>query len=155
MGDHTESIQIDYDPSKTTYKELLNLFWSCHSPHYRSSTQYMSAIFFSDPQQEKEATESKKEMTINKEVFTKILPLDSWTNAEDYHQKYYLRGAGDVMDLLGCKSDDELRDNHIATRINGYVDGKGKSSDFEKELASWNFPEEAKKKIREKVLRFR
>jgi len=31
MGDHTESIQIDYDPEKTTYRKLLKIFWNCHS----------------------------------------------------------------------------------------------------------------------------
>jgi len=61
MGDHTESIQIDYDPTQTSYSDLLKLFWSSHTTsHPAWSKQYMSAIFFANKEQEKDANASIK-----------------------------------------------------------------------------------------------
>jgi len=50
--DHTESIQIDYDPKKVKYTELLDTFWSSHHvTGYESSRQYMSAIWYKSDKQ--------------------------------------------------------------------------------------------------------
>jgi len=155
MADHTESIQIDYDPSVTSYSELLELFWKSHTtsnPCY--SRQYMSAIFYANDQQ-KEAIASKQNLEKKEKCYTEILPLNSWTNAEDYHQKFYLRSKRKIIQLLNFNTDEELRESHIACRLNGFVDGEGDFQDFEKELKQWNLSEEVKKEIYEQVRKCR
>jgi len=156
MADHTESIQIDFDPKVTSYSELLKYFWKSHSTSHPSwSKQYMSAIFYSN-EQEKEALASKQEVEKKQEkCFTQLLPLKSWTNAEDYHQKYYLRGKKKIVQLLNFKTEEELRESHISCRLNGYVDGEGDFQEFEAELKEWNLPEETKKELHEQVKKCR
>eukprot|EP00899_Mesostigma_viride_P015078 jgi/Mesvir1/23571/Mv18267-RA.1 len=51
MGDHSESVQLSYDPNVITYEQLLDLFWTMHDPMGRRSRQYMSAIFTHDERQ--------------------------------------------------------------------------------------------------------
>ena len=94
--EHAESVEITFDPSKVSYKELLNVFWEIHNPTTINrqgldfGTQYRSAIFFHNPKQEKEAIESKKanQKKIKKEIVTEIKPLTKFYKAEEYHQQY-------------------------------------------------------------------
>jgi len=47
LGDHTETVQIDYDPTQISFEELLDVFWDSHRPTQRAwSRQYMAAVFF-------------------------------------------------------------------------------------------------------------
>lgn len=47
LGDHSETIQIDYDPTQISYGQLLEVFWNSHNPTYEPwSRQYMSIIFY-------------------------------------------------------------------------------------------------------------
>src|SRR5207249_11261425 len=65
---HAEAVLVTYDPSKVSYAELLDAFWSLHDPTTMDrqgpdvGSQYRSAIFFHDPEQEKIARESLKEV---------------------------------------------------------------------------------------------
>ena len=60
IGDHSETIQIDYDPARTSYKKLLFIFWQSHDPtHHAWSRQYMSAIFYQNEEQRKLALETR------------------------------------------------------------------------------------------------
>jgi len=93
---HAESVEITFDPSKVSYKELLKVFWEIHNPTTINrqgldfGTQYRSAIFFHNKKQEKEAIESKKEnqKNFNKKIVTEIKPLTKFYKAEEYHQQY-------------------------------------------------------------------
>ncbi|MGB5616246.1 MAG: peptide-methionine (S)-S-oxide reductase, partial [Desulfobacterales bacterium] len=59
LGDHTETIQIDYDPSQVSYNDLLDIFWQNHDPSSRAwSKQYMAAVFYHTDEQKKLAEES-------------------------------------------------------------------------------------------------
>ena len=56
LGDHTETVQIDYDPTRVSYDKLLEIFWKSHNPRYQSrSRQYMIAVFYQDAEQKKRA----------------------------------------------------------------------------------------------------
>jgi peptide-methionine (S)-S-oxide reductase len=99
LGDHTESFQVDFDPAVLPYDTLLELFWKSHNPCASAwSRQYMSAIFYHGDAQKK-AAEAARDRVAEKRgaVKTPILPIGTFTPAEDYHQKYELRGA----DVLG------------------------------------------------------
>ena len=96
---HAEVIQIEYDPSKISYKQLLDIFWNNHDPTTLNrqgpdvGIQYRSAIFFHSPEQEKEARESKDALDklgkFGKKIVTQIVPATEFYKAEEYHQQYY------------------------------------------------------------------
>ena len=83
--DHTETVQIQYDPKVTNYSTLLTMFWSNHDSTACHSRQYMSAIFYHDESQKELAEKSK--LTHQKQkmrkVQTKILPANTFYDAEE------------------------------------------------------------------------
>ncbi|KAK8786050.1 hypothetical protein V5799_007584, partial [Amblyomma americanum] len=86
LGDHTETIQLEFDPTKTDYKTLLNMFWDFHDPTACHKRQYMSAIFYHDKEQKAIAEESLKrqQSKIKKPIATKIMPAGTFYDAEEY-----------------------------------------------------------------------
>src|SRR5436309_811275 len=94
---HAEAIQIDFDPAKVSYEQLLEVFWAAHDPTTLNrqgadeGTQYRSVIFYYDDAQKVAAEKSKaaaqKEFGGN--VVTEIKPLAKFYPAESYHQDYY------------------------------------------------------------------
>jgi peptide-methionine (S)-S-oxide reductase len=94
LGNHSETIQIDYDPEKITYQQLLQIFWNNHNATLKSfSRQYMSIIFYHNLKQQELATQSmlEQEIKLDTKLVTEILPLTQFYRAEDYHQKYRLQ----------------------------------------------------------------
>ena len=94
---HAEAVRINFDEKIITYKELLNIFWSCHNPTTLNrqgpdiGTQYRSAIFYLNKKQKTAAEESKKimnETIFNNKIVTEITKFDVFYLAEEYHQKY-------------------------------------------------------------------
>ena len=85
MGDHTETVDIDYDPSVTTYAELLDIFWNGHDPCTKNKRQYMSAIFYHDDEQKELALKTKDEMKAkrNRAIATEIAPAKEFYDAEE------------------------------------------------------------------------
>ena len=60
LGDHSETIQIDYAPTRISYQELLDVFWSSHNPQQRPwSTQYKSMILYHTDEQKRLAMETE------------------------------------------------------------------------------------------------
>jgi len=96
---HAEVVQVEYDPSKTSYEELLNVFWGVHDPTQMNrqgpdvGTQYRSAIFFYNAEQEDAAKASKahleKSGRYRKPIVTEIIPASEFYMAEEYHQQYF------------------------------------------------------------------
>jgi len=102
---HAEAVEVDYDPAKVPYEDLLNVFWENHDPTQLNrqgpdwGSQYRSAIFFHSPEQESTAKASKdaleKAHRFSKPVVTQIVPAVEFFPAEDYHQQYLeKRGLG-------------------------------------------------------------
>lgn len=87
-----------YDPKQLSYRQLLEFFYRMHDPTTMNrqgpdtGSQYRSAIFFHDEEQEKiakEVTEKvQKEWWKDGKVVTQVLPAGEWWDAEAYHQKY-------------------------------------------------------------------
>jgi len=96
---HAEAVQVEYDPNQVSYDELLKIFWENHNPTTPNrqgpdiGTQYRSAIFFHDSEQEKIATKSKEKLQnsnqFNSEIVTQIVPAKKFYRAEEYHQRYF------------------------------------------------------------------
>lgn len=95
---HAESVEVEFDPARVSYDQLLDVFWENHDPTTLNrqgpdvGTQYRSAIFFHNPEQEKAATESKAHLAASgryrRPVVTEIAPASQFWRAEDYHQRY-------------------------------------------------------------------
>jgi peptide-methionine (S)-S-oxide reductase len=95
---HAEAVEVDYDPNKISFEQLLNVFWENHDPTQVDrqgpdwGTQYRSAIFFHSPEQEAEAKASKQNLDksgrYRKPIATHIVPATTFYAAEDYHQQY-------------------------------------------------------------------
>jgi peptide-methionine (S)-S-oxide reductase len=95
---HAEAVEVDYDPATLSYDKLLQVFWENHDPTQLNrqgpdwGTQYRSAIFFTDPEQEKAAKASKealeKSHRFSKPIVTQIVPATTFFEAEEYHQQY-------------------------------------------------------------------
>ena len=100
---HTEAVQIYYDPTKTSYDQLLNVFWRQVDPtdaggqFVDRGDQYRTAIFYHDEEQKLQAEESKRKLQasgrFDKPIVTEIVPLTRFFQAEDYHQDYYKKSA--------------------------------------------------------------
>jgi peptide-methionine (S)-S-oxide reductase len=137
LGDHTESFQIDYDPTRISYETLLGYFWKEIDPTERPhSRQYMSAVFYADEAQKRLALATGRQAVAGKSgpLLTPVLPLSTFYRAEDYHQKYYLRRYTALMrELLGY-SEREFEDSTVAMWLNACVDGRWKQEDLEAEL---------------------
>ena len=93
---HAEVVEVEFDPERVSYDELLQTFWGDHDPTQLNrqgadvGSQYRSAIFFHSPEQELVATRSKAERqarTSNR-IATVIEPASTFYRAEEYHQRY-------------------------------------------------------------------
>jgi peptide-methionine (S)-S-oxide reductase len=93
LGDHTETLEVDYDPTRVSYEQLLDVFWQEHDPcHPAYSTQYRSAVFYrTEPEREAAETSRDHRGEHCKKVHTAIEPLKTFYRAEEYHQKYYAK----------------------------------------------------------------
>jgi methionine-S-sulfoxide reductase len=95
---HAEAIEIEFDPAKISYEQILRFFFTMHDPTTVNQqgndrgSQYRSAIFYHDDEQKKVAEQVKaavdKSGAWKKPVVTEIVPATEFYPAEDYHQDY-------------------------------------------------------------------
>lgn len=95
---HAEVVEVEFDPSIVSYDQLLDVFWKVHDPTQLNrqgpdfGTQYRSVIFFHTPEQEQTARTSIKALEqsgkFKKPIATQVAPAQTFTKAEDYHQRY-------------------------------------------------------------------
>lgn len=93
---HTEAVKVDFDPHELPYEGLLQVFFKEHdATTKRGSTQYKSAIWYHSPEQQKVAEAMIKQISdqSGKPVATDLGPAVHWTDAEDFHQKYYQKSG--------------------------------------------------------------
>jgi len=150
IGSHSETIQIDFEPDKVSYEELLAVFWNANAAYPSSySRQYNSIIFYHNEQQKTLAEESYKQRREERPgtVFTEIIPYKDFMLAELYHQKYYLQVEQRLMkDALSNLDDFEgFMFSTTAARLNGYVGGYGDPATLEKEIESYGLSDEGEK----------
>lgn len=96
---HAEAVEVEFDPKQVSYEQLLNVFWQSHDPTTLNrqgpdvGSQYRSAIFFEDAEQEAAARKSKTELEksgpFKRPIVTEITPASEFWRAEDYHQQYF------------------------------------------------------------------
>jgi len=101
---HAEVIQIEFDPSKITYHDLLSIFFQIHDPTTLNrqgpdvGTQYRSVIFYHSADQEKNAKAYKEQLDLSGRymgpIVTEIVPAGPFYKAEEYHQRYHEKNGG-------------------------------------------------------------
>ncbi|KAJ8955980.1 hypothetical protein NQ318_006251 [Aromia moschata] len=116
--DHTEVIEIDYDPKVISYEDLLDFFWNNHE--YGLTT------------------------IIKRQKSHRQGPFYP---AEDYHQKYRLQAHPWLCEALGL-TPELLQTSHTAARLNGYLAGVGKEEDFDKDMIKLGLTEKITSYIR-------
>jgi peptide-methionine (S)-S-oxide reductase len=147
LGDHTESIQIDYDPNEISYEELLNVFWRSHDPTQRAwSRQYKAAVFYHDAEQKAAAEKTRDREASQKtgQIVTEILPATAFYTAEPYHQKFRLQQnrALSLKIREVYPSFEDFVNSTAAARLNAYLDGRGTPEFLREELEKAGLPSE-------------
>ena len=118
---HTEAIEIRFDPDRIGYEELLDVFWRNIDPLARnrqfcdSGSQYRSAIFFHDDEQQSAALASKEKLgqsgRFEGPIATEIVAASTFYPAEEYHQDYYTKNPIRYkLYRLGCGRDGRLKE---------------------------------------------
>jgi peptide-methionine (S)-S-oxide reductase len=152
LGDHSEAIQIDYDPERISYEQLLEVFWESHNPTLRSwSRQYASIILVHDDEQRRLALETRDREAAETGgvIYTEIVPLSEFTLAEAYHQKYRLRQVPGLEEELQTvfDNDEDLVNSTVAARVNGYLGGFGTAESVEAALDNLGLTLERKERL--------
>ena len=98
---HAEVVQVDFDPARISYEQLLDVFWDSHDPTQLNrqgpdiGDNYRSVIFFHTPEQEAAARASLERLRqsgrYRKPIVTQIVPAATFYRAEEYHQQYLER----------------------------------------------------------------
>ena len=97
-------MRLEFDPERISYEELLAAFFGMHDPTQWNrqgpdfGSQYRSAVFFHDEEQEKAALAAIEQLTesgvFKRKIVTQVVPAGPWWRAEEYHQKYFEKHAG-------------------------------------------------------------
>jgi methionine-S-sulfoxide reductase len=156
LGDHTETLQIDYDPSKISYEKLLELFWEEHDPTSRSwSRQYKAVVFYHDDDQKRLAIAGRDRLAakLGKTIQTEVLPYSGFYAAEDYHQKYYLRGHRQLLRQFQQHYPQaaDLMNSTAAARVNGYLGGHGTSAALKADIERLGLSEATREELWQRV----
>ncbi|MGD8491670.1 MAG: peptide-methionine (S)-S-oxide reductase MsrA [Anaerolineae bacterium] len=101
---HAEVVQLTFDPKVTTFREILEVFFTIHDPTTLNrqgadvGPQYRSAIFYHSEEQKAVAEDVIREMEAegiwDDPIVTEVTPFSAFYKAEDYHQEYYRRNRG-------------------------------------------------------------
>ena len=98
---HAEAVEVIFDPAAVSYRQLLDTFWRIHDPTtlnrqgWDLGSQYRSAIFFHDAEQERVALVARdaEQESLVKPIVTEIVPATTFYRAEEYHQRYFERSG--------------------------------------------------------------
>ena len=162
MGDHSETIEIDYDPNMITYSDILNVFWANHYPfkdNYNKGRQYLSMLLYHDEHQKELVTHSRKhwEQQVGSKLETEIAAYSKFFKAEDKHQKYYLKRYPDAIASLSSiyPGQDDLENSTLAARLNGFVKGFGTLAEIKEEVSQWEISERFRSLIIDRINKIR
>ena len=100
---HAEVVQVEFDPTIISYREILEVFFAMHDPTTLNrqgadvGTQYRSAVFFHSPEQETQARASMAEVEAegvwDGSIVTEVTPFPEFFPAGDYHEDYFRKNS--------------------------------------------------------------
>jgi methionine-S-sulfoxide reductase len=152
LGDHTEALEVDYDPARISYEKLLEIFWKEHNPTSTSwSTQYKAAVFYHDDEQKRLALATRDRLAarLAKPIRTEVIPFSRFYPAEAYHQKYNLRGNKQFLKELQryYPQDEGLMNSTAAARVNGYLGRNGTAEFLKAEIDRYGLSESSRQAL--------
>ncbi|WP_158855571.1 peptide-methionine (S)-S-oxide reductase MsrA [Halorhabdus sp. CUG00001] len=153
LGDHTEVVQLEYDPDTWTYAELLDVVWANHDWTGSQKRQYRGVILTHDDTQQEVAERSRAALAgrTGQSVATTVELLDQFYPAEDYHQKYELRTLPVVADELEDLYGDVFTASTVAARLNGFAAGYGSEEQQHDLLATLDLPPTVLDEVRRRL----
>ena len=144
IGDHSETIDIIFDPDLISYEDLVHLFWENHDAakdRFYKERQYISILFYRNEKQLAIAKKVRAELEKRdgKELQTELQKYQVFYPAEDHHQKYFLRRFKQARTAIRELFPDEKSFIHstIAARLNGFVRERGNLPDIKQEITHW------------------
>ncbi|MZQ86581.1 peptide methionine sulfoxide reductase [Paenibacillus sp. 5J-6] len=154
MGDHSETVEMDFDPSIVSLETILHVFWSNHNPvniNDYKGRQYRSLVLYRNPIQMDiiHKVMADREVQGNGRPDTEVAPLIHFYLAEDRHQKYYLKRYPDALDKLKplFPTDEELTNATLAARLNGLAKGYTNMDKIIHEIRTWLISSEEQEEI--------
>lgn len=154
MGDHSEMVQLNFDPEILSFEDILRIFWNNHNPvniNDYKGRQYRSMVLYHNEHQK-----DKVEQIIRERVQegkgkpeTEISPYAAFYPAEERHQKYYLHRYPNAVDKLSSIYPSHLErvDSTLAARLNGLAKGYTNLSQIKQEIAGWRMDPGEREKL--------
>ena len=152
LGDHTECVDIYFNPNIINFTEILKVFLKSHNPTERISSQYKSLIIVHNTKQATQAEEmlQGERKSRQKTVLTTIKEFDKFFRAEPKHQKNQLRRHPALINALVGES---LATSYVATRLNGYVGGNNTMGNLNREWKELGLTNEIVGYVRQVVIK--
>jgi peptide-methionine (S)-S-oxide reductase len=125
IGDHSEAVQVDYDPDETTFDALVDAAVGMHAPNRQPGKRQYQHVLFHETDAERETIERALADLDHPSVETRVEALSSFTLAEPYHQTFNLSGkrwATDAFDDAGYDRAD-VRESPAAAKLNAVLAG--------------------------------
>lgn len=159
LGEHTETVEIDFDAAQISYEELLRLFFASHSPTRPAIKRQYASIIFCHGDAQREAAHAEAARAADKagaNLATDIREASRFWRAEDRHQKYKLQRIEAVIGEFRSLFDtfDGLVDSTAVARANGYAAGHGDEGQFKDEAERLGLSDEALEVIRQRRWKF-
>lgn len=127
LGDHTEAFQVDYDPERLTYSDLLDAVFENHAPQRQTGKRQYQNVVFYDSEDQRAALETYlDENGLDADAIeTRVERLTRFYLAEAYHQKYNLKAKRSLLaPFEDAGYDDEaVRESPAAAKLNGVAGG--------------------------------
>jgi peptide-methionine (S)-S-oxide reductase len=137
LGDHSEAVQVEYDPDELDYSDLVAVAFENHDPRSQSRKRQYQNVAFYESESERDAVEAylRESDWPRDAVETRIERLDAFHLAEDYHQKFQLSSTPSLLSPFeeAGYDGDEIRESPAAAKVNAHAAGKDVSA-FEERL---------------------
>lgn len=153
MLDHTETVQLEYDPKTIAYQQLVRHFFQSHNPNrkpYRDR-EYISLILYHNERQKELAEKGKlqREEIVGSFLQTEISSYKDFTMAEDRQQKWHIKRNKKALEQLKqlFPKEECLMHSTIAARMNGLAKGFGSREVVKKEIENRNIDEKSKEEL--------
>ena len=133
-ADYVEAVQLDYDPTRIEYEDVLDAFFRSHDATARGrGRQYSSVIFVHDAEHEAIAARKLQGLT---RVATTLEPLLTFYDAEAYHQKWLLQRKRHLFMSLQLKDEHEIVSSPAASLLNAFAAQRLNCETLEARLAA-------------------
>ncbi|MFB6230989.1 MAG: peptide-methionine (S)-S-oxide reductase MsrA [Salinibacter sp.] len=146
IGDHIETVRVEYDPERIAYDDLLDHFWAAHDPTRAPfKRQYQPALFPYTDEQARRARETRETVAARHDegIATELIETPPFYRAEAYHQKHKLRRHEPLAEVFQSVYPDEkaFTDSPAAALVNGYVGGRRAPERLEEDRTRLGLPD--------------